>query len=176
MTRTVAALLLTLALASCSSWPGAQTLGVEDDPHSEAKALLIAMSMTVDAVGVYGHLCAPVVTPACKSPKSYENLKRIAGTIVQDADDVVSGRMSPTAAIVIFAFTQYALVKTAANSTAPTNPQATPDEAAIAYIRSIAAGDMLISAASAKVRAAMSVNTTPAQLMVELRAKLAALP
>jgi len=175
MTRIII-LALALALASCAGWPGAQTLGVEPDPDSEKKALLVAMGLTVDAVGVYGALCAPVVTPACKSPQSYENLKRIAHTIVLDADDVVSGRLSPTAAILIFGFTQYALVKTAAGSPAPTNPQATPDEAAIAYIRSIAAGDMLISTASAKVRDAMAVNTTPAQLMAELRAKVAALP
>ena len=176
MTRTLCALLLTFALASCTGWPGAQTLGVEDDPDSGKKALIVSMGFVVDAVGVYGRLCAPVQTPACKSPKSYADAKLIAGIIVTDAQLVVDGKRSTLAAALILGFTQYQLVKTIADTPGPTNPEAAPDQTAVAYIDSIAAADLLITTADQRVQAAYSVNTTLAELMAGLKAKVEALP
>lgn len=175
MNRFLAALVC-LVLASCSGWPGAQTLGVVDDPDAGTKALLVAMGMVVDGIGVYGHLCAPVQTPACNSPKTYADAKLIAQAMVADAQLVAAGKRSSTAATIIFALTQYQLVKTVANSPGPTNPQAAPDQEARAYIDSIAAGDLLISTADSRVRAAYGVNTSVASLMAGLEAKVAALP
>ena len=176
MTRTIAALVLTLALASCTGWPGAQTLGVEDDPDSGKKALIVSMGFVVDAVGVYGKLCAPVQTPACKSPKTYADAKLIAGIIVTDAQLVIDGRRSTLAAALILGLTQYQLVKTIADTPGPTNPEAAPDQTAVAYIDSIAAADLLITTADQRVQAAYSVNTTLAELMAGLKAKVEALP
>ena len=176
MTRTLCALLLTLALTSCSNMPGAQTFGLEDDPDSGKKALIVSMGFVVDAVGVYGKLCAPVQTPACKSPKTYADAKLIAGVIVNDAQLIVDGKRSTLAGALILGLTQYQLVKTIADTPGPTNPEAAPDQTAVAYVDSIAAADLLITTADQRVRAAYGANTTVAELMVGLQAKVAALP
>jgi hypothetical protein len=176
MTRIIAAFLLALSLASCSGMPGAQTLGVEPDPDSGKKALIVSMGFVVDAVGVYGKLCAPVQTPACKSPKTYADAKLIAGIIVTDAQLVVDGKRSTLAAALILGLTQYQLVKTIADTPGPTNPEAAPDQTAVAYIDSIAAADLLITTADDRVRAAYGANTTVAELMAGLQVKVAALP
>lgn len=175
MVRTLVAI-ITLTLASCSSLPGAQTLGLQEDPDSGKKAVLVRMALVVDALGVYGKLCAPVKTEACKSPEHYANAKLIAGTIVDDAQLVVNGTLDPLAATIIFGFTQAQLIKTIADAPAPTNPNAPPSAETIAYIDSIGAGVLLISTADQRVRDAYGVNTTVEELMVELRQKVEALP
>lgn len=176
MIRALAALFLALALTSCSGLPGAQTIGIEPDPDASKKALIVSMGFVVDAVGVYGKLCAPVQTPACKSPKHYADAKLIAGIIVTDAQLVIDGKRSTLAAALILGLTQYQLVKTIADTPGPTNPEAAPDQTAVAYVDSIAAADLLITTADQRVQAAYSVNTTLAELMTGLQAKVAALP
>jgi hypothetical protein len=172
----MATLLLALTFTSCTGLPGAQTFGLEEDPDESTKALLVTMGFVVDAVGVYGKLCAPVQTPACKSPKHYADAKLIAGIVADDAALVVDGRRTPLAAALIFGLTQYQLVKTIAGTAGPQGSSAPPDLAAVAYIDSISAADLLIGAADQRVRAAYGVNTSVADLMAALRAKVAALP
>jgi hypothetical protein len=176
MMRIIATLVLTLALASCSSLPGSQTLGLTEDPDRGKKALLVRMGLVVDALGIYGKLCAPVKTDACKSPQHYADAKLIAATIVDDAQLVVDGKLSPLAAGIIFGLTQAQLIKTLADEPAPTKPDAAPTQETIAYIDAIGAGLLLIQTADDRVAEGYGVNTTVAELMTDLQAKVAALP
>jgi len=176
MIRTIAAIFLALALTSCSGLPGAQTIGIEPDPDASKKALIVSMGFVVDAVGVYGKLCAPVQTPACKSPKHYADAKLIVPTIIADAQLVVDGKRTPLVAWLILGMTQAQLVKTIADAPAPTNPEASPDQAAIAYVDAIGAADLLITGAEQRVHEAYGANTSLAELMAGLQAKVAALP
>ena len=175
ITRALVALLC-LLLASCNGWPGAQSLGIQSDPDASKKALLVTMGFVVDAVGVYGHLCAPVQTPACTEPKAYQDAKLIAGIVVTDAQLVAEGKRSALAASIIFGLTQYQLVKTVAHQPGPTDVNAEPTAAAISYIDTIGAADLLISTSSQRVQDAYGVNTSVADLLAELKAKVAALP
>lgn len=176
MTRILTALFLALTLTSCSGWPGAQTLGVTEDPDKGKKSLIVAMSFVVDAIGVYGKLCAPVQTSACNSPKSYQDAKLIAGMIVSDAQLVMDGKRSSIAGALVLGLVQYQLVKTISAQAGPTNPEAAPTEVSISYIASIEAADLLISTADERVRGAYGVNTSVDELMANLKAKVAALP
>ena len=176
MIRAITAGLLSLTLASCSWLPGNQTLGMERDPDASKKSLILAMGFVVDAIGVYGHLCAPVKTPACNSPKSYTDAKLIASAIAFDAQLVAAGRRSPIAEALVLGLVQYQLVKTIAAQPGPTNPQAPPDKAALAYVDSIAAADLLIDTADQRVQDALSVNTPVGDLVAELRQKVSNLP
>lgn len=176
MTRILTAFLLALTLASCSGWPAVQTLGLQDDPDKGKKSLIVAMGFVVDAIGVYGKLCAPVQTPACNSPKSYADAKLIAGMIVNDAQLVMDGKRSSVAGALVLALVQYQLVKTISAQPGPTNPEVAPTEASISYIASIEAADLLISTADERVREAYGVNTSVEDLMAGLKAKVAALP
>lgn len=153
-----------------------QTLALEADPDRTKKGLLVAMTLSVDAIGVYGKLCAPLQTPACKSPKGYSDAKLIAGTLATDARLVVDGQRSAWAQIVIFGLTQAQLAKTLGDQPGPTNPDAPPNAETIAYIDSIDAADILISTASERVQEAVSVNTNLADLLADLDARVAALP
>ena len=175
MKRIIAAL-LTLALASCGSMPGVQTVGLQSDPDSAKKALIVSMGFVVDAIGVYGKLCAPVQTPACNSPKTYADAKLIARTVVTDAQLVAEGKRTASVASLLFALTEYQLVKTIGNQPGPTDPASPPAIQAVAYIDSINAADLLITTADARVKDAFGVNTTVAELVMGLQQKVDALP
>jgi len=164
------------ACAGSTGLPAMQTLGLEPDADAQKKQVLAMMGLTVDAVGVYGKLCAPVQTKACNSPKHYQNAKLIAQSVSLDAKLVAEGRRSPVAALAIFALTQYALVKTVADQPGPTDPSAPPRPDAIAYIDAIDAADLLVTSADERVRDASGPNVSVADLLADLQARVAALP
>ena len=153
-----------------------QTLGIDQDPDAQAKRLILATSFVADGVGVYGHLCAPVKTNACRSEKAYQDAKLILGALVEDAAAVSEGRMTPVVALATFGFVQWQLIKTVHGTPAPTDPNSPPLPDSYAYIQAIGAADMLVNTYDERVQDALAVNTSPQELLAGLRAKVAALP
>lgn len=166
-------------LTACASVPGLQTAGLASDPESQTKALLVAMGLTVDAVGVYGRLpeCRDQGPRPCHKANPYRDAKLIANAVLQDAEALAAGRRSALAQIAIFGLTQWHLVKVISDDPEkPTNPELPPRLDAVAYIDAIDAADLLVSTADDRVQDAFSVNTSVADLLTSLREKVQALP
>ena len=157
-------------LTACASIPGAQTVGLESDPDKPTKAVLVAAGLMVDAVGVYCTL------PDHKA-KACRDAKLIAGGLVLTFAPLAKGQKRSniflTAALL---YSQYQLAKTIADTPGPTDPEGYPKPETIAYLEAAGLLDILASTASERVQDGVSVNTSVADLVADLQAKVAALP
>lgn len=164
----IPALVFALTLSGC------QTVGIDQDPDRSKKLALVTTTIMVDAVGVYGHL--PVCDRSipqplgCQEVKRYSDAKLIAQLVAQDYQG-----SSPLLGLGLI-YAQWQLSKTIAGTPGPTNPNAPPNEQTTAYLHAIGLADILISTADQRVRDAVSVNTSVAELQAKLQASVAALP
>ena len=157
---------------------GCQTVGIDEDPQRPLKITIAASAIAVDTVGAYGKLpdCGSGVGDMCRSPKSYASAKTISQTFVRGLS-MTSG--TPRSSIFLTAgllYFQYELSKTITDAPAPTDPEADPTEAVRKKLEALEALDLLVSTADERVTAAASVNTTVAELLADLNARVLALP
>lgn len=170
-----AALALTLTLMACASVPGAQTVGLAADPDHDKKLAVVAATLTVDAVAIYGtlpHCDKAIKQPlGCRDDRRYQDAKLIAQVVAQDYS-------SPTTALLGLGLTlaQWQIAKTVRATPAPTDPLSPPDDGTVQYLAALNMADLLVKTTDARVQDAVSVNTNLAELQAELAKKVAALP
>ena len=166
-------------LTACTSIPGAQTVGLESDPDKPTKAVLVATGLMVDALAVYAALpdCGSGVGDACKKPKAYRDAKLIAQATVLTFAPLAKGQHRSSVFLsAALLYSQYQIAKTMASAPGPTNPESYPPPQTLQYLEAAGLADVLISTASERVQDGVSVNTSVGDLVMELEAKVAALP
>ena len=155
-----------------------QTVGIEGDPEKPTKLVLASAGLMVDAVGVYGALplCGSGVGDACKNEKRYRDAKLVAQST---ANVLAAVKTQPRSSIFLTAallYSQYQVAKTIAAAPAPTEPEAYPTPQTVAYLEAAGLLDILVNSADQRVQDAASVNTSVADLVDDLQARVAALP
>ena len=175
--------LLALCLSGCASLgglPASQTLGLTEDPDRPVKMALVTTGLVVDAVAVYGKLppCNKAVPQplGCRKENAYRDAKLILGGTVESFRAVRSGSLTSLVMVAALGYCQVQLAKTLAAESGPTAPGAAPTPQTVAYITAIGAADVLISGADDRIKDGVSVNTSVADLLVDLEARVAALP
>lgn len=168
---------LAASLVACASLPGAQTVGIASDPDATTKQVLVAAGLMIDAVGVYGKLppCELKVEP-CRSEKAYSNAKLIATSVADGFQSLRNGSQSSLLLTAGLVYAQYTLAKTLSAAPGPTDPNAPPAAASVAYIQALGLADVLVNTADARIRDAASPNVTVVELLDDLSKKVAALP
>ncbi len=174
------AILCGVYLSACASVPGTQTLGIDSDPDKLTKTVLVTAGLVVDAVGVYGHLppCAKALKQplGCRSEKAYRNAKLISQSTALGFEGLKNGNRSALLLSAGLLYAQYMIAKDIAATPGPTDPNAPPSPTAVAYLEALGLADILVNSADERINDAASVNVTVADLVAELRAKVAALP
>lgn len=167
---------LAVATVFCFFLTACQTVGIQSDPDKATKSILVASGFMVDALNVYGHLppCELQVSP-CKKEKNYQNAKLVALSTVESfqALDRQPSSIFLSAALL---YSQFSIAKTLADAPAPTEAEAYPKPATVAYLEAAGIADILVSTADQRVQDALSVNTTTTDLLDQLAEKVAALP
>lgn len=172
--RLLTAAVFAYFLTACASIPGEQTFGLSSDPDRTHKAAIVATTLAVDALHVYAVLpeCGSGVGDACKKPKAYADAKLMT---VSFAETLKGPRPSVflTAGLLYY---QYSLAKRLAGSPGPTDPEAAPADSVAKQLAALGMLDVLILTADDRVQDAFSVNTSAADLLAELDARIVALP
>ena len=172
--RLLIAITFAYFLTACASVPGSQSLGLASDPDRSYKAVIVATTLGIDAVHVYGTLpaCGSGVGDMCKKPKAYTDVKLITKGFAETLRQP-RGSIFLTSGLLYF---QYQVGKTLAGAPGPTDPEAAPSDAIAKQLAAMQLADILVSTADERVQDAFSVNTSAADLLKTLDEKLAALP
>lgn len=167
-----------LTLGACQSIPGVQSVGLVDDPDHNTKVALVASGFVVDAVGVYGALPSCVTTKGlCRDDKAYANAKLVATSGVIGIAQL-AGQKSPSGILMTagLLYMQWQISKNLGHDAGPTDPNAPPAPAAVAYLQALGLADVLVQTADSRIQSASGPNVTVAELVSDLENKVAALP
>ena len=152
-----------------------QTVGIEADPEAVTKRAIVATSLAVDAVAVYGTLpaCGSGVGDMCQKPKAYRDAKLLTQAFASTLRATERPSVFLTAGLLYY---QWQLAKTVGADPGPTNPEAAPSDAVARQLQALQMADVLVSTFDERVQDAASVNTSTADLLADLELRVAALP
>src|SRR3990167_6064275 len=163
------AFVFALTLTAC------QSIGISDDPERAYKSTIVATSLAVDAVAVYGTLpvCGSGIGDMCQKPKAYRDAKLLTQSFAATLRATERPSVFLTAGLLYY---QWQLARMVGGDHGPTNPEAAPSDAVVRQLQALQMADVLVATFDERVRDAASVNTSTADLLADLELRVKALP